>query len=90
MKNHTQISHTQENEPSIFSRSYRKLKRRIWNKRLVLWWHKLWVRRDEFHKSLDMNAPAMLEMNKKERSRYIADLVRRREIAHQRSMEKTN
>ena len=62
------------------------IKRRMWNKHILLFWHRLWVRKDEFHKSLDMNGVAMLEMNKKERKKYITDLVRRREIAHQRDI----
>ena len=63
-----------------------KIKRRIWNKHILLLWHKLWIRKDEFHKSLDMDPVAMLEMNKKERKKYFADLVKRREEAHQRDL----
>ena len=65
-----------------------KIKRRIWNKRLLLWWYRLWVREDEFHRSLDMDVAAMLEMNERERKKYLADLVHRREIAHQRDLAK--
>ena len=53
-----------------------------------LLWNMAWVRRDEFHRSLNMDLFAMLDMNKKDRSAYIMDLVRRREIAHNRDLEK--
>ncbi|MGM0408844.1 MAG: hypothetical protein ACQERU_12740 [Bacteroidota bacterium] len=65
-----------------------KIKRRIWNKHILLWWHRLYIRKDEFHRSLDMDGATMLEMNEQERKKYLADLVRRREIAHQRDLTK--
>lgn len=65
-----------------------KFKRRIWNRHLLLWWHRLWIRPDEFHHSLDMDSGAMLEMTMKERIKYVNDLARRREIAHQRDLKK--
>jgi len=61
-----------------------KIKRRIWNKHILLWWYRLWIRKDEFHRSLDMDSAAMLEMDDGEKGTYLADLVRRREIAHRR------
>ena len=63
-----------------------KIKRRIWNKHILLWWYKLWIRKDEFHHSLDMDGVAMLEMNEQERKKYFVNLVRRREKAHQRNL----
>ncbi|OGG89703.1 hypothetical protein A3H55_03685 [Candidatus Kuenenbacteria bacterium RIFCSPLOWO2_02_FULL_42_16] len=65
-----------------------KIKRRIWNKHILLRWHKLYIRKDEFHHSLNIDGAAMLEMNEQERERYLADIVRRREIAHQRDLTK--
>ena len=65
-----------------------KIKRRIWNKHILLWWHRSWIRKDEFHRSLDMDGTAMLEMNEQERKKYLADLVRRRKIAHQKDFTK--
>jgi hypothetical protein len=62
---------------------------RIWNKHLLLWWYKLWVRKDEFHKSLNMDTGAMIVMNDKERNRYIDNLMKRRHIAHVRDMERS-
>lgn len=52
-----------------------------------LFWNRLWIRKDEFHPSLDMDALAMLTMNSQDRDAYIADLIRRREIAHRKEGE---
>lgn len=65
-----------------------KIKRRVWNKHILLWWNRLWIRKDEFHRSLDMDVSAMLEMKEQEVKEYLADLVRRRDIAHQRDLAK--
>ncbi|MEK7658486.1 MAG: hypothetical protein AAB352_01305 [Patescibacteria group bacterium] len=68
----------------------RNLRRKIWNKRIKLWWHKLFIRKDEFHLSLNMDAEAMMVMNKEELKRYFDDLRRRRRIAHNRDLAKEN
>ena len=60
--------------------------KKIWNKRLLLWWYRLWIRKDEFHKSLDIDPDAMMEMDEEEKERYLADLVRRRKKAHQKDL----
>jgi len=44
---------------------------------LRLWWHRLWIRKDEFHRSLDMDCGAMLQMNPKQRQNYMSDLDNR-------------
>jgi len=62
-----------------------KIKRWIWNKHILLWWRRLWLRNDEFHPSLNMDGAALLEMDDQEREKYFADLHRRIEIAHQRN-----
>jgi hypothetical protein len=51
-----------------------------------LWWDRLWIREDEFHQSLSMDAEMMSEMTPGEQKEYLEDLVKRREIAHQRDM----
>lgn len=51
---------------------------------LTLWWYRLWVRREEFHPSLDMDVGAMESMTPGERVAYREDLLRRRHIAHMR------
>ena len=61
-------------------------KSNLWFWRIKLWWYALWVRKDEFHKSLNMDGRSMFKMNEKERRKYINDLVRRRNIAHDRTL----
>lgn len=67
----------------------RKLKRRIWNKHILLWWNRLYIRKNEFHQSLEMDVLAMLEMTDKEKDRYLEDLIHRRNLAHQRYLKKS-
>ncbi len=61
---------------------------KIWNKRtpirtrLILWWHRLWLRDDEFHHSLDINVKIMEHMCDCEKERYSNDLAGRRFRAH--------
>jgi hypothetical protein len=59
----------------------RMMKCRIWNKNILLWWHRLWIRRNDMHRSLDMDAEAMIEMSEHETNKYLAELMRRRSIA---------
>jgi len=65
-----------------------KIRRRVWNKHLLLTWNRLWIRKDEFDKSLDMDFKAIMEMNEAEREDYLMDLVKRRMIAHDRDLDK--
>jgi hypothetical protein len=58
------------------------LKRHIWNKRILLFWNRLWIRKDEFHSSLDFDIEAVSVMNEEERKDYFLDLNRRRTKAH--------
>lgn len=62
----------------------------IWNQKLKLSWYKLWIRKNEFHKSLDTDMDAMFNMNEKQKENYINDLVKRRNIAHNRDFNKIN
>ena len=66
-----------------------KTKRFIWNRGIKLQFDRLWVRKDEFHSSLNMDVNAMLGMSKKQRDAYIKDLYRRRQIAHKRDLART-
>ena len=61
-------------------------RRKIWNKRIKLWWYQLYVRKNEFHKSLQTDFEAMMVMNEDELKKYYADLGRRRMIAHKRDL----
>ena len=63
-----------------------KIKRCVWNKRLQLWWHQLWIRRDEFHSSLDIDPEAMIAMDEQEGKEYFSDLMDRRRTAHQKDL----
>lgn len=56
----------------------------LWSKRPKLWWHRLWIRKDEFHNSLSLDSRALLAMNDEEKERYTKDLTKRRQIAHDR------
>ena len=62
----------------------RDLRRKIWNKRIKLWWYRSFIRKNEFHSSLNMDVEAMMVMNEEELKRYFNDLARRRRIAHNR------
>lgn len=65
-----------------------KYKTKIWNGHLLLWWYRLWVRKDEFHHSLSMDIIAMLYMSQEKREKYKKDLEERRRIAHVRGMNR--
>ena len=71
-----------------FMEDLRNIRRRIWNKRIKLWWHCLFIRKNEFHSSLNTDAEAMIVMDENEIERYYDDLGRRRAIAHRRSLAK--
>ena len=55
--------------------------------RLRLYWARLYVRKDEFHSSLDLDMDTLATMNKKEQEWYFNDLARRRKIAHEREFQ---
>ena len=63
-----------------------KIKHYIWNKHFLLWWHRLWIRKDEFHKSLDLDPETMIGMDEQEKRKYFSDLMRRRKIAHRKDL----
>lgn len=55
--------------------------------RIRLFWSRLWIRENEFHQSLDIDVEAMLTMNEEQKDTYMKDLVRRRNIAHERELK---
>ena len=61
-----------------------KGKKLIWNRGVKLQWDRLYIRRDEFHNSLNMDVLAMIDMSPEERDVYWEDLIKRRQIAHKR------
>ena len=61
-----------------------RMKRRVWNGGILFLWYRLWIRKNEFHRSLDIDVSAVLGMNNKKRKRYMSNLIARRRIAHGR------
>ncbi len=51
---------------------------------LRLWWCRLWIRRDESHPSLNMDADILLSLPEEEQEQYHNDLNFRRILAHER------
>ena len=51
-------------------------------------WYSLWIRRNEFYKSLEMDIEYYELLNKTEREEYILDLITRRTIAHERDLDR--
>jgi hypothetical protein len=51
-------------------------------------WAKLWVRKDEFHPSLSLHAEYAVGLTQEKREVYWNDLIRRRQIAHERDLDK--
>lgn len=56
--------------------------------RVRWWWARLWIRADEFHPTLDVGYVDMGGMSKDQKKAYLDDVVRRRSIAHERTLEK--
>jgi hypothetical protein len=65
------------------------LKCRLCNAGLKLFWYRLFIRKDVFHPSLDLDVLAMLAMSPEKVRWYVADVMRRRDIAHRRDIERT-
>lgn len=51
-----------------------------------VWWNKLWIRKDEFHSSLNLDTDALLRLDKEGKKAYLRDLMRRRNLAHYRDL----
>ncbi len=49
-------------------------------------WAKLWVRKDEFHPSLDSHAEYVYRLPVRVRDNYWHNLIERRQIAHERDL----
>ena len=52
-------------------------------------WNRLWIRKDELHPSLDLDSGHLANLSPEESDSYMLDLIRRRQIAHQRDLDKT-
>ena len=71
-----------------FREDLRNIRRKIWNKRIKFWWYQLFIRKDEFHPSLNLDFEAILVMDQNELEKYRNDISRRRSIAHNRDLAK--
>lgn len=55
----------------------------------ILWrWQKLWIRKDEFHSSLNLDPQILLYLTLEEQKDYCRDLFLRRQFAHKRDLAK--
>jgi hypothetical protein len=81
LKNRIQITYHETKQWILY------IVRRMWLVGFVRKWNKLWIRKNEFDKTLDMDSEMMMYMKKTEREKYMVDLVRRRNIAHERGMD---
>lgn len=61
-------------------------KRIWWNRGLKLAWYRLWVRSDEFHRSLNIDPEALAGAKSGWRLWYQSDLAHRRKLAHRRDL----
>lgn len=64
----------------------RDIKRVVWNRGIKLQWYRLWIRKNEFHHSLNTDIEAIIGMNDEQYKVYEKDLIKRRQIAHQKNM----
>ncbi len=69
-------------------RFFFELKCSIWNKTILLWWYRLWIRKNEFHPSLNLDMKAYCMMNGEQRQKYLIDLYQRRSLAHERNLQR--
>jgi hypothetical protein len=53
---------------------------------IKLWWNRLWIRVDEFHTSLSLDAELASTLTESERKEYYMDLIKRREKAHEKTL----
>ena len=56
--------------------------------RMRLFWAQMWVRKDEFHRSLDIDMEAMMQMDREQQRQYLERINKRREIAHKRDLDR--
>ena len=56
----------------------------VWNRGILLWWYRLWVRKNEMHVSLYIDHRAEQYMSEAEVRLYRRDIAKRRMIAHKR------
>ena len=62
------------------------LKCLIWNKYLWRGWCGLYLRKNEFHYSYNLDGQAILAMSRVEQEKYVRWVCQRRKIAHERDL----
>lgn len=55
--------------------------------KIRVWWNFLWIRKNEFHSSLDMDGVAMLKMSDKEKKKYFSELTHRRQLTRESDLD---
>lgn len=53
--------------------------------RIKLLWYRLWIRSNQFHKSLDTDLDILLTTNDEQREKYSEELSKRRKLAHEKN-----
>ena len=61
-------------------------RRSVWNRGILLWWNRFWIRINEFDRSLDIDIDAVREMTPEQHQTYMNDLCKRRKEAHERDL----
>ncbi|MFA5080746.1 MAG: hypothetical protein WC472_03980 [Candidatus Paceibacterota bacterium] len=67
---------------------FQKLK--TWNCGIKMFWVNLWIRKNEFDSSLNIDQEAMSVMRISEQRRYLDNIYRRRKIAHERELKRNS
>jgi hypothetical protein len=49
-------------------------------------WYSTWIRKDEFHRSLDIDFDYMMILDSEDVQKYLSNLNKRRRISHERDL----
>lgn len=74
----------------LIPQKIRKIKRSIWNRGLRLFWCRLWIRKNEFHWTLDIDREAFEGVDDVKKKAYFVDIARRQHLAHAKDPERPN
>ena len=70
----------------MFIKIFNKLKILIWNRGVKMLWDCLWIRKNEFHKSLSLDVEALSQMDDGQREAYMKNMAIRRQAAHEKDL----
>lgn len=73
-----------QNQRMKFYKLIGKIKRQLWNRGLLLFWYRLYIRKDVFHHSLDIDPEAIKDLSMEKLMIYLKDINKRRKIAEQK------